>query len=205
MATMTLPRSSPWHRAPGHHKLLTEVDVHAPPGLQFRGQLLTPGARFEVDDLPRPAVLLECAGSMRTAAQRSRYAFETVWVLWRFDFAELIWVEVARMLSNDASWTVDLAPIAWRLLHQGRQTQSEDRAAPIGERLAAVIQLELEALTRELRCYVLAGLDRYIANEIVRATEPLSVSRIDRGPGAPVFPRLGIHVPGNAGELRPRV
>lgn len=200
-----LPRSGSSRGAPGFHKLLTAVDLYAPNGLQFAGQLLSPGASFDVAALPRPAVLLENAGSIRTAAVRSRYSFSNLWVLWRFDFEACVWVEAARATSTDNSWTVHFAPIAHRLLNPYPAAGAEERAAaPIAERIATVIRVELDQLSREVRCYVLANLDRYIAQQIVAASADLTVRPIGGGEGTKVFPRIGAHSERESGILIPR-
>lgn len=200
---MRLPRSSPSRRTPGFHRLLTSVDLYAPAGLQFSGQLLSPGAEFKVSDLPAPAVLLESAGSVRVAPQRSRYSFEHLWVLWRFDFPTEQWIEVVRMTATDASWTTHVAPIAYRLLHPVPIEPAEERAAPAAEQLATFIRVEISKLSRDVRCYVLAELDRCIAQEIVAATRELSVRPMAIGEGQRAYPRIGAHPSDEAGVLRP--
>lgn len=168
---MRLPQSSKNRHNRGFLRLLSDVDVHAPLGLQFRGQLLTPGVPFDPADLPCPAVVLECAGRVRVAALvNSRYSFESEWVLWRFNFEACVWVEVVRGVSPDAGWSMDFAPAAHRLLYANRTDAGAQRARSESERLTAQLDHELAAMTREMRCHVLAALDAYVANEIVRSS-----------------------------------
>jgi hypothetical protein len=187
-----LPRSNPVRRADGFLQLLADVDLYAPRGLQFsRRQLLTPGAEFDPQDLPRPAVLIEYTGPMRFAPARSRYSFTPVWILWRFDFDASKWIEVVRMACRDSSWSLHFAPIAHRLLHPLPEAPVEERGAPAAERIAGLIRAALEPLSRELRCSVLGQLDLYIANEIVAACADISLRTLPAGDGGRVWPRLG--------------
>lgn len=164
-----LPSSSVSRSAAGHLRLLSAVDLYAPPGLQFRGKLLRPGAMFDPVDLPHPAVILECAGSSRTASAKSRYSFETLWILWAFDFAAGEWRESMRAHSRDSAFTLDFAPAAHRLLYTAPVPIAQDRVRPIVHRLALLIDEDLASVSTEERCAVLAGIETHIANEIVHA------------------------------------
>lgn len=132
-----------------------------------------PGAPCDPETLPRPAVLLEDAGSVRIAAARSRYSFECLWVLWRYDFEAGEWVEVLRTTARDASWSLDFAPVAHRLLYPpaAASSSAELRARPATEVLAGLIDEHLAAIPREVRCHVLAEIERHVARHIVRASE----------------------------------
>ena len=155
-----------------------DVDLDSRTGIPaLRGTLLTPGGAFEPADLPCPAVLLEYAGRIRVGdVPGSRYSFAAQWVLWRFNFATSIWVEVVRAVSNDSGWTANLAPIAHRLLYAERTDNGAERARPESARITAALSTELAAMTSEMRCHVLAALDIYVANEIVRsAVRPLEL------------------------------
>jgi hypothetical protein len=180
MKDLFFPRTSQNRGDKGFARMLTSVDLHSPPGLQFKGSLIVPGTPCEVGDLPRPAVLLECAGSVRISEGRSRYCFRHLWVLWKFDFETPGWVEVIRTTSDSAAWTVDFAPIAWRLLNQNADVAArlvELNARPVTERLVAFLQMEFESLTWDVCCNVLAGLDQFLANEIILRTRPAEVVR----------------------------
>lgn len=184
---MNLPHTSERRQDRGFLRLLTFADPHAPPGLQFDGQLLTPGAAFDPAALPRPGVLLECAGSVRIAPERSRYSFAALWILWHYDFELAEWKEIVRATSRDSSWTLDFAPIAYRYLH-AMPAPVEERAAPVAARIRELVAAELVRVHRDARCHVLAALDRYLASEIVRASSrPLTLVR-SAGSG---FSRIG--------------
>lgn len=184
---MKLPHTSENRRDRGFLRLLTLVDREAPPGLQFDGQLLSPGAVFEADHLPRPAVILECAGSTRISPERSRYAFSQLWVLWRYDFESSDWIEIARTTCRDASFTLDFAPIAYRHLHSTPEAPPEERAVAVSERLRELLSAELAQVARDARCHVLAALDRYLSSEIVRASKPLHLVK----PMGRAYSRIG--------------
>jgi hypothetical protein len=176
--TFLLPRTSVSRTDHGFLRLLTDVDVLAPPGLQFKGRLLTPGAKFDPASLPRPAVVLECAGSVRISEGQSRYCFRHLWLLWRYDFERLEWVEVVREISDSAEWTLHFAPIAQRLLNsdQHELLQRQTARAEI-ERLADFLTAALDELNRELCCFVVAGLDIYVAQQVVNRSGPYGLQR----------------------------
>jgi hypothetical protein len=153
----------------GFLRLLTDVDVLAPPGLQFKGRVLMPGAEFDPASLPRPAVMIECAGSVRISEGRSRYCFRHLWLLWRYDFDLHEWVEVVRETSDSAEWTVHFAPIAQRLLSSDQNELRQRQTARVEiERLADFLTAALDELNRELCCFVVAGLDVFVAQQIVK-------------------------------------
>lgn len=166
-----LPRSSVSRNAIGHLRLLTDVDLYGSPYLQFFGKMLRPGGIFEIEDLPRPAVLLECAGSVRTAPARSRYSFHTLYVLWSFDFDASEWHEELRGTTRDMNLIIDFAPVAHRLLYAIPRPLAQDRVMTIVRRLAILIDEDLAEISTEERCAALAGIEMHIANEIVHATE----------------------------------
>lgn len=178
------------------------AEKDASPGLQFRGrQLLTPGAECDPASLPRPAVLIEYAGQIRVGKQRSRYAFSSLWLLWRFDAEASRWVEVVRATANDATWSLDFAPIAKRLLDDGQSDRAAQNAQSLSERVLGVLAAELAEMTKEVRCHVLAALDQFVAAEIVRTARPLTLHAVSVGDRR-WYPRLGIHDGAGPGELR---
>jgi hypothetical protein len=185
-----LPKTSPRGQH-GFLKLLTRIDLAAAPGLQFVGQVLSPGAFFAVGDLPCPAVLLEYAGRERIAPARSRYSFADLWIVWYFDFKFVEWVEVARTHSQlDSSWTHDMAFLAHKRLFPNGERPAEQRAQAVIEKLEKVIGRELENVNADVRPHVVAALDVFLAREIVRVSEMLTVGRTRRN-GEIEYPRIG--------------
>lgn len=172
-------------------RLLTRIDLDAPLGLQFIGQTLSPGAPFDPAVLPRPAVLLEHAGRERVSPARSRYSFEDLWIVWRFDFEFGEWVEVVRAHSQrDMSWSHDLAFLAHRRLFPDGEGPIEDRARPVIDEMKAAIQRGLGSVNRKVRSYVVAALDEYLAGEIAMLSTGLTVRKIGVGRQAR-YPRIG--------------
>jgi hypothetical protein len=189
-AALYLPRSSPRGQR-SFLKLLTRVDLAAPLGLQFVGQVLSPGAPFDPDALPRPAVILEHAGRERVGPGLSRYSFDDLWIVWRFDFQERIWIEVVRTHSGgDTSWTHDLAFLAHQRLFPAGEPPAAEQARPVIDELRDLIQRGLESVNRSVRGHIVAALDAYLACEIVRVSAELSVRKIGRG-RAGRYPRIG--------------
>lgn len=168
-------------------------------GLQFRGQLLTPGAAFNSDTLPSPAIALECAGSVRTSEVRSRYSFRHLWVLWRFDFTSSEWIEVIRATSDSSDWTETFAPVARRLLDE-RDARAPPRP-PVAQRLIESLRAQLADMVSEDACACLADLERFIAGEIVARTRDLQPVRMPMGRESG-WPRLGAHEGSESGQLQ---
>lgn len=115
---------------------------------------MKPGSLCNVAALPRPAILLESAGTI--AGRRGRH--EYLWVLWRFDFEREVWTEIARAQSLDDSWKHALVPRAEFALRAGKPRDP----TPILElvsRIMRVIDEELKAIPPEDRHALLAALD----------------------------------------------
>ena len=185
-----LPKTSPRGQS-GFLRLLTRIDLAAPLGLQFVGQVLTPGAAFDPAALPRPAVILEYAGRERIAPYRSRYAFDDLWLIWRYDFECAEWIELVRTHAfGDASWTHDLAFMAHKRLFPLGETPAEERARPVARELEAAIASALESVNAEVRAHVVRALDQYLGREIVRVSDELSVKKTRSGRNGK-YPRIG--------------
>jgi hypothetical protein len=185
-----LPRTSPRGQH-GFLRLLTRIDLDAPLGLQFRGQLLSPGALFDPADLPRPAILLEYAGRDRVSPYRSRYAFDDLWIIWRYEFEFNEWIEVVRTHSQrDTSWTHDLAFLAHRRLFPSGESPVAERAQPVIDEIEELIGRALDTINLDARSYVLRAVDDFLAREIVRLSAELTVRKIGAGSGRR-YPRIG--------------
>jgi hypothetical protein len=196
-----LPRTAP-RGTRGFLRLLTAVDPSAVDGFQFQGQLLTPGARFDPADLPRHAVLLEYGGRVRISQCRSPKSFRDLWLLWSFDRPSGEWIQAAQMHGGDDAPIAEFAGIAHRLLHPTGEPSPVKRAQPVVEEIAGVIAAKLKAVGRDVRCYVVAGLDHYLAEEIVELMDELSVYKRKRSPRNPRYPRLGCHFGARGPALR---
>jgi hypothetical protein len=109
-----LPRSALRRGALTWSKLLDHVDADARNGFGFQGRILRPGALVALEELPEPAVLVECAGSDGSGHGHRRSA--TTYILWQFDRARGEWRELARAASVGREWASDLRSIALRAL-----------------------------------------------------------------------------------------
>lgn len=177
------PRSSTSRNSGGHLRLVSSVDLSAPAGLQLRGRFARPGSEIELDALPRPAVVLENAGRVSDPAARSlaehRRSFATLWILWRFDFDALGWIEVIRTTANDAGFSLDFAIIAARLFEGRSEEVHAAEARPVAARLIDALEAGLADVSCDAGCFVLAEIETYLANQIVRRIEARSARMID--------------------------
>lgn len=178
------PRSCPSRKSTGHLRLVSSVDLSAPAGLQLRGRFVLPGAKLELDALPRPAVVLEHAGRVadpaaKTHAERRR-SFADLWILWRFDFETSGWVEVVRTTAVNAAFQLEFAPIAARLLNDEGHAVPAAQARPAASRVICSIEAELAEVSGDTGCYVLAEIETYLANQIVRRIEQRSARMIEQ-------------------------
>ncbi len=108
-------------------KLLTFVDPKAHTGFGFEGTILKPGSLIPKEALwptaqhPPIPILLECAGTVNPKnGLPAKHNWPTLYILWRFDLKNELWVEIARASSQSWDWAVDLRPIAVRLLEEAR-------------------------------------------------------------------------------------
>lgn len=81
----------------------------------YEGSLHAPGDVVPWASLPQPAVLIECAGPIGVW-QRGKHR-EVLYILWRWDWIQMDWVEVARAQSLNWSWTVVLKEAVYQALH----------------------------------------------------------------------------------------
>lgn len=123
--TIRLPKTSGRKAPLVWAKLLSAVRPNADNGFGFEGSVVRPGDTIAWDRLwPTPAhppvpVLLEYAGcAAKTANGWRRHNLPDLYVLWRFDLARGIFVEVARAEGVAWSWAMDLRPIALRVMRE---------------------------------------------------------------------------------------
>lgn len=184
LAMVRFPRSSTSRKSGGHLRLVSSVDLSAPAGLQLRGRFARPGSEIELEALPRPALVLEDAGRVcdpaaRTLAERRR-SFASLWILWRFDFDALRWIEVIRTTANDAGFSLDFAIIAARLFGGRSEAVHAAEARPVAARLIDALEAGLADVSCDAGCFVLAEIETYLANQIVRRIEARSARMIER-------------------------
>lgn len=164
-----LPRSALNRNCVTHIKLLDHVDEYAHYAFGFEGRFLRPGSSVPLAQLPDPCVLLECAGSLGRGKGSLR-------IIWRLDRARGEWIEVARAVSTDWSWSLALRPIALSELRGGVAAPAADVPAIAG-RVVALLDLELHRIAPGDRGAVLSAIDPEIAGRIVEWCE-LSLSDV---------------------------
>src|SRR3954465_13354686 len=105
---VNLPRTSTRQQNPYdlYCKLISDVIPEPFGACLFDGKIFRPGALVELDNLPTPAVVIECTGPIgpyvnRRSERRRDYGY----ILWVLDRELLEWREIARAQAKDASWT----------------------------------------------------------------------------------------------------
>jgi hypothetical protein len=120
----------------------------------FEGPLFKPGALVDDSALwpdaryPAKPVLLEFAGSDHTGSGHNRS--NQIYILWRFEPDRWVWVEVVRVLTQNADWIANLLPIALAELG-GVPAPDPLLAAEVAGRWLSQLDAELEALRAEDR------------------------------------------------------
>ena len=168
---ITLPRSAARRNSIAYLKLLRAVEMDTVwGGFCFEGLLLRPGETVPVDDLcpgpgwPEVPLLLECAGPGGTGWGHRRRP--TLYILWRYDPAAGEFREVARMASQNRDWTLDLGPIARRLLRPPGPVLIDPEG--LSRRLIAALDREMEPLDREAQRIVLLAFYDRVASRVVQ-------------------------------------
>jgi hypothetical protein len=87
-------------------RLLTGVNVDAWNGAGFRYKLFRSGVRVDAEELGERPVLIEYAGQ-QGSFKKGKHR-EHLWILWRFDHAEMNWKEIARALAYGPEWALIL-------------------------------------------------------------------------------------------------
>jgi hypothetical protein len=117
-----IPRSGPRNGTPIFAKLLERVAARPDCGFDFKGTFLRPGAAVPASALTPPGypavpILLEGSG---TYGGKGHERGESLYVLWRLD--GFTWTELARAKSQAWEWSLDLGPVAKRLIDEGTKT-----------------------------------------------------------------------------------
>lgn len=161
---VSLPRSATSRNAITYVKLIHSVKTdHAFGGYRFEGPLFRPNQTIEEAELrpspdyPETPLLLECAGPAAPAWGHKRA--KQLYILWKYNPSRNDWDEVARTAAADRDWTVDLGPIAKRLVHPKPILIDAPR---IADRVLVKLEDELEPLERcAQRLVLLAVYDRF--------------------------------------------
>jgi hypothetical protein len=153
---VALPRSSTRLQLPEVYcKLVGDVIPNGPFGTcRFDGKILKPGAAIEVEKLPRPAVVIECAGQQGIWQRGKKRDY--LYILWRFDFSRGEWQELARALARDASWTAVLKQAVWQALHPRPElVDIIERSRSVADELVDEIDKRLRSEMPEVRATAL--------------------------------------------------
>ena len=122
-------------------KLLTAIR-EAPMNAGWEGRIYPPGELIAAEELPDPAVVLECAGPQGGFKHGKRR--ETLWILWKLDREAGAWRELARATSLNWEWSLALrAPAMAALYPQPGLYDVLGRGVDVAERVAAAIDREL--------------------------------------------------------------
>ncbi len=167
-----IPRTATRRRAITYTKLLDRVDPRARDGFGFEGRFLAPGSHIDDSELNiakgRNAILLECTdieGEWNVAHKRASWI--KCYILWRWDTATLVWIEIARCQSNAGEWAEVLREPARIAL--GRESWSVvPSVALVSERIRLLLENELSGLEPGQEGLVLAELHDQLAVRIVR-------------------------------------
>lgn len=140
-------------------------------GFDFEGRPFAPGTAIPVAQLHPPGfpdrpVVLECAGAN---GGRGHVRGECLYILWRYEM-QAGWVELGRATSVAWEWSVDLGPLAHRVMNESRRSaaiapKTSDLAAVI-QSICAVIDQELKQLPDRDRLRVAAILQEQVASRV---------------------------------------
>ncbi len=153
-----LPRSSTRRGLITYCRLLKSVEPDTIwGGWSFDGPVFRPGILINEQDLPRAALLLECAGAHPGGRGHNRAP--VLYILWRYEGAE--WLELARVSSVGRDWTVDLGPIAQRELRPPKPFLVDPAISAL--RIVDAIERELEPLEFKARVLVIRAVEDRLA------------------------------------------
>ncbi len=165
-----LPFTSNRNQKPfAHLKLLTEVSpctLGGPFSADFKGKIYAPGAVLDAEELPDPAVVLECVGPIGLA--KSGKQREILWVLWRYERKLEEWIEIARAQSDNTDWSLALREPALRALHPRPElVDVTKKTVQIAERIMQVVDSEMDnEADRKVKLKVLNSVYDQVAGRI---------------------------------------
>jgi hypothetical protein len=163
-----LPSTCPLNRRSyAHVKLLMSVHPQAWNATGFEGTLHRPGARLTPEDLGDHPVALECAGP-QGKAYRGKPRL-TLWILWRYDWGERDWREIARATAENWAWAVTLRDPAIRALQPtlSHNRDNAERGREVTDELLRWIDSALLVELPEVRALVLTAIYDQMAGRIV--------------------------------------
>jgi hypothetical protein len=133
---------------------------------QFQGDLRKPGQVIEFDSLPRPAVLVECAGPIGPW-KRGKHR-DLLYILWRLDYHSYEWVEIARAQARDWSWSVVFdRPARMALQPRPELVDVLERSRTVAEQILELIRQHLEPEIAAVQASALYAVYESVAGRIV--------------------------------------
>lgn len=161
-----IPKSGPRNGAPSFAKLLKRVNSQLDSGFSFQGTIFRPGRLIAEGELrkpeyPNPPLLLECAGIF---GGRGHKRGEALYILWQLD--QTNWTEIARARSQAWEWSLEIGPIAQRILANTSPgvIQVLSSVLTIETRIRSALEREIEQLDITERRHVLCLLHDHIAS-----------------------------------------
>jgi hypothetical protein len=160
------PRTSSRLQLPDVYVKLIEGIIPQPFGMcMFDGRIFRPGAVVDLEALPRPAVVIECAGPIGVH-QRGKHR-DYQYILWSFDFSVCEWREIARSQAKDASWTAGVREAAWLALHPRPElVDIIERSRDVSNELIEAIDKRLRAEMPEVKANALYSIYERVAGRI---------------------------------------
>jgi hypothetical protein len=170
-SSIQFPNTCPQNRKHfAHIRLLTQVRPEAWNAAGFEGRLFRCGAPATHEDLGENPVAIECAGPQGTW-KRGKHR-ETLWILWRYDWEEKRWREIARAQSTNWAWAIILREPAIRAMQvsdKSGQLNLAERGREVTEELLRAIDTALVSELPEVRTLVLTTIYDQMAGRIVLA------------------------------------
>lgn len=133
------------------------------------GKIYKTGARVTAEELGERPVLLEYAGPQGEWKRGKKR--EVLHILWRYDWEEGAWKEIARAFAFGSEWVAVLREPAIRALKpvNGAEVNSVDRGREVSDKLVQAIDDALEGELPEVRAAALAVLYGQVAARLVAA------------------------------------
>jgi hypothetical protein len=167
-----LPRTSDrlQYRWGAHLKVVTGV-VSRGFLTMYEGKLYKPGVVVPAEELGDTPIVLECVGPVgepRPKPGGARKYRDVRWVLWRYDWEEERWEEIASAQSIDASWTEMLRQPVINALRGPGLVDVKHRGREVASKLMVAIQDALEMEPEPVRAVALTSLYDQVAGRIAQ-------------------------------------
>jgi hypothetical protein len=165
-----LPNTCPENRRQFTHvRMLTQVEPDAWSAAGFHGALFPAGGRIPAAELREHPVCLEFAGPQGTWRER-HHENEGLWILWRWDWADREWREIARALAVGSEWALILREPAIRALQSpGETADPHNRGREVSEQVLAAIESALAPEPPAVRRAVLCAVYDRMAGRLAAA------------------------------------